>query len=86
MAKLNRKEARERRGIRAWIRLDGGFSVRPCILAGRSGSGVRLMIDAPFIVAPQFVLLLSRNAARGHRCRVVWRRGREISAVFVKAA
>jgi len=70
-------------GTRAWIRFDGGFSVRPCQLLDLSGNGVRIVVEAPHDVADRFLLLLSRNALPGRRCRVKWRKGCEIEAEFV---
>jgi len=86
MAKDKRK--RERRLVRskAWIRPDGGFSVRPCVVADLSDDGVRILVDTPSVVAGQFTLLLSRDGRSGRNCRVKWRRGREIGAVFTSAA
>jgi hypothetical protein len=72
-------------GTKAWIRLDDGFSVRPCRLLDLSGKGVRLMVDAPQDVADQFRLLLTRSGAPGTRCRIKWRKGCEIGAEFVEA-
>lgn len=84
MAKESRRSPREAKGTPAWIRFDDGFSVRPCRLIDLSGSGARILVDAPHTVAGQFSLLLSR-AAPGRRCRVKWRKGKEIGAEFVGA-
>jgi hypothetical protein len=83
MRKDYRKAKRERMGTKAWIRFDDGFSVRECVLADLSSSGVRLLVDEPHTVAAQFSLLLRRDANPGRRCRVRWRRGSEIGAEFV---
>src|SRR4051812_34014359 len=85
MRKDFRKTPREVIGSKAWIRLDGGFSVRACRLIDLSGSGIRIMVDAPRDVADGFNLLLSRDAAPGRRCRIKWRKGSEIGAEFVGA-
>jgi hypothetical protein len=85
MRKDLRKTAREAVGSKAWVRLDGGFSVRACRLIDLSSSGIRIMVDAPHDVAGRFNLLLSRDAAPGRRCRVKWRKGSEIGAEFVGA-
>ncbi|MEA2981492.1 MAG: hypothetical protein QOF91_1641 [Alphaproteobacteria bacterium] len=79
----SRKAAREHLGSKAWIRFDDGFSLRSCRLIDLSGTGVRIMVDAPRDVAGQFRLLLSRGASPGRRCRVKWRNGSEIGAEFV---
>jgi hypothetical protein len=74
---------REKLGTQAWIRFDNGFSVRPCMVADLSSSGVRLVVDEPHAVAGQFSLLFKRDAIPGRRCRVKWRHGFEIGAEFV---
>ena len=66
----------------AWIRPDGGFSVRPCTVVDLSDTGVKISIDAPNTVSEHFSLLLSREG-RGRKCRVKWRRGSQIGAMFV---
>jgi hypothetical protein len=83
MRKEYRNAPRERMGTNAWIRFDDGFSVRACVLADFSRSGVRLVVDEPHTVAARFSLLLKRDANPGRRCRVKWRRGREIGAEFI---
>jgi hypothetical protein len=70
-------------GTRAWIRFDGGFSVRACRLVELSSKGVRIVVEAPHDVADGFLLLLSRDALPGRRCRVKGRSGSEIEAEFV---
>ena len=83
MGRDQQNESRERVGTKAWIRFDGGFSVRPCTLIDYSNSGARLVVDEPHAVAAQFSLLLRREASPGRRCRVKWRQGREIGAEFI---
>lgn len=72
-------------GSRAWIRFDDGFSVRACRLVELSGTGFRIVVDAPRDVTDHFSLLLSRDGAPGRLCRVKWRYGSEIGAEFVGA-
>jgi hypothetical protein len=72
-------------GTQAWIRIDAGFSVRACRLLELSGKGARIVVDAPHDVADRFLLLLSRDASPGRRCRVKERNGTEIEAEFVGA-
>ena len=86
MRKNDRSSSRESLGTRAWIRVDDGFSVRPCTVADLSNTGVRLVVDEPHAVAARFRLLLRRDAIPGRRCRVIWRKGQEIGAEFVGAA
>jgi hypothetical protein len=77
-----RAAARKKLGSPGWIRLDGGFSVRSCTVIDLSDTGVKLSIDSPQTVSAQFSLLLSREG-RGRMCRVKWRRGSQIGAMFV---
>jgi hypothetical protein len=72
-------------GAKAWIRFDDGFSVRACRLVDLSSNGVRIVVEAPHDVADRFLLLLSRDALPGRRCRVKSRNGSEIAAEFVGA-
>ena len=85
MRKDSRTFLREAVGTKAWIRFDDGFSVRGCRLIALSSKGVRIIVEAPHDVADCFLLLLSRDAAPGRRCRVKWRSGSEIGAEFVGA-
>jgi hypothetical protein len=85
MRKESRKTPREKIGSKAWIRLDSGFSVRPCRLIDLSSTGIRITVDAARDVAPRFSLLLSRDNPPGRRCRVKWRKGLEIGAEFIGA-
>jgi hypothetical protein len=83
MRKDSRKALPQAAGTRAWIRFDDGFSVRPCQLLELSSNGARIVVDSPHDVADRFLLLLSRDASPGRRCRVKGRNGSEIDAEFV---
>jgi hypothetical protein len=74
---------RKKVGSDAWIRSDVGFSMRKCVIADISDGGVRLKVDDPKGVSSQFVLLNSREAMQGRRCRVKWRNGSQIGAEFL---
>ena len=86
MTKDSRRAVRKRTKIKAWIRPDGGFSVRPCLVTDFSEAGARHVVEEPQKVSGSLVLLMTRDARRGYRCRVRWRRGREIGAAFTAAA
>ena len=77
-----RVATRKKLGSTAWIRPDGGFSERACSVIDLSDTGVKLSIDALQTVSGQFSLLLSREG-QGRKCRVKWRRGSQIGAMFV---
>lgn len=83
MANDARKAPRSKVGSKAWIRLDGGFSVRPCTLVDMSSTGVQLRIDTPGMVTDPFDLVMSRDTGAHRRCRVKWRIGERIGAQFL---
>jgi hypothetical protein len=83
MAKDYRKARRSKMGAKAWVRLDGGFSVRPCVIDDRSSTGVQLTLDSTLVVARNFTLLTTRDARQGQPCCVKWRRGSRLGAEFV---
>ena len=83
MRKDDRNAIRAQTGTKAWIRVDGGFSVRECVVTDYARAGVRLLVDEPHTVAARFNLLLSRDANPGRRCRVKWRQGPQIDAEFL---
>jgi hypothetical protein len=80
-----RKADRRKVGIKAWIRLDGGFAVRPCNLADLSDTGVQITIPAAEVVPGIFTLLMSRNASSGRRARIMAARIKYRCGVFIEA-
>ena len=78
-----RKTSRKKVGATAWIRLDGGFAVRPCSVIDLSDNGVQISIDAAQTMPNLFTLLMSRTAGSGRRARLKWRRGSQIGAEFI---
>lgn len=78
-----RKAFRRKLGTKGWIRLDGGFSMRSCIVVDLSDLGVGIKIDNPGIVTDPFVLVLSRRTGQFRRCAVRWRSGPRIGAKFL---
>ena len=81
--KEHRKATRKPVGATAWIRLDGGFAVRPCKVIDLSDTGVRFTIDAADTVAGMFIFSTSRDTRSGRRARVKWRRGSQIGGEFI---
>lgn len=71
---------RRKLGVKAWIRLDGGFATRPCTIIDLSDTGVQIVVDAAESVPNNFVLLMSQDARTGRRAHVKWRRGSKIGA------
>jgi hypothetical protein len=81
-SKDTRTTPRKKLGSKAWIRPDGGFSVQACTIIDLSDTGVKITVDTPQTVAGSFSLLLTREG-RARKCRVKWRRGSQIGAMFV---
>ena len=79
-----RKTVRRKLGTKGWIRLDGGFSMRPCVVVDLSDLGVGISTQTPEVIADPFVLVLSRDSGEFRRCRVVWRKGPRIGAKFLQ--
>jgi hypothetical protein len=79
-AKEQRKSTRKPVNTRAWIRVDGGFAVRPCNLIDLSDTGARRSAEGA--ITASFALLLSQGS-RGRNVRVKWRRGNKVGVVFV---
>ena len=75
-----RKAVRTKLGTPGWIRLDGGFSMRPCTIVDLSDIGVGIEVQTPEVVNDPFVLVLSRKSGQFRRCTVRWRKGGRIGA------
>lgn len=80
--KDERRAARRKVGVDAWLRPDG-FGVRPCKVIDLSDTGVRISVSTPQAVPNVFVFLSSRGSGPGRRASVKWRRGTQIGAVFL---
>jgi len=79
--KEQRRASRRKFSADAWIRLDGGFALRPCSVIDLSDTGVQISVGAGESVPSIFTFVMSRSAA-GRRARVKWRRGSQIGAEF----
>lgn len=84
MAPAKKREARKLLGKSAWITLDGGFAVRPCVVADISETGARVTLEDAVALPATLKLAFSRDARTGHTCRVVWRRGKSAGVKFVR--
>lgn len=76
-----RKAPRRKVGTGGWIRLEGGFAVRPCKVIDMSTTGVQIAVQNPETIPATFRFLETRSG-HGRRARVVRRRGSEIGATF----
>lgn len=79
-----RKVVRRKLSTKGWIRLEGGFSMRPCTVVDLSDLGVGISTETPQVVTDPFVLVLSRDSGQFRHCHVVWRNGPRIGAKFRK--
>jgi hypothetical protein len=76
------REARELTDQAAWVGIEGGFAARRCTVLDMSTGGVRLRVDDPEFVQPNFRLKKSPSDG-GRSCRIAWRNGKEIGVEFL---
>jgi hypothetical protein len=81
MAKDKRKAVRRPIRYTAWVALDGN-ELHGCVLSDISESGARIDIDETKEIPDQFTLLLSNNGSAQRKCRVIWRKPRQIGVTF----
>ena len=79
-----KREARKLMGQPAWITLDGGFAARQCVVQDISSAGARIAFDEAATLPAKLRLAFSRDARTGHKCQVIWRRGRSAGLKFVR--
>ncbi|MBV8924773.1 MAG: PilZ domain-containing protein [Bradyrhizobium sp.] len=79
-----KREARKLLGQSAWITLDGGFAARHCVVQDISSSGARIRLEEADALPAVLRLAFSRDARTGHKCQVVWRRGKSAGVKFVR--
>ena len=79
-----KREVRKSLGQAAWITLEGGFAARQCMVQDISSSGAKITIDDAVTLPATVRLAFARDARTGHRCQVVWRRGRSAGVKFVR--
>lgn len=76
-----RKARRHRMRHEAWLMLDGGER-RGCALSDISHIGARINIPDSDVIPDNFLLLLAANGMARRRCRVIWRKPRELGVKF----
>jgi PilZ domain len=81
MVKDKRKAVRRPIRYTAWVALDGN-ELHGCVLSDISESGARIDIDETKEIPDQFNLLLSNNGSAQRKCRVIWRKPRQIGVSF----
>ena len=84
MFAARKREARKSLGQSAWITLDGGFAARQCVVQDISPAGARISVDDAATLPAKLRLAFARDARTGHKCQVVWRRGRSAGVKFVR--
>jgi hypothetical protein len=81
-SKNKRKASRAQSGAPGWIKLDGGFAVRPCTVIDVSSSGIKLAVDSTVRIPSEFVIMLSQGGP-SRRAQVKWRNASQIGAQFI---
>jgi len=76
-----RKAKRHHMHRKAWLMVEGGDRFE-CDLTNISDRGVHVTVPDSEIVPDTFVLLFSENGATRRRCRVIWRKPRELGIKF----
>ena len=65
----------------AWLMLESGERCE-CALSDISHIGARINIPDSGAIPDNFVLLLAENGSARRRCRVIWRKPRELGVKF----
>ncbi|HJS62697.1 MAG TPA: PilZ domain-containing protein [Pseudolabrys sp.] len=76
-----RKARRHRLRRDAWVMLDAGQRCE-CVITNISDRGAHISIADSEALPDSFVLLLAENGATRRRCRVIWRKPREVGIKF----
>jgi len=84
MPAAKKRESRKLVSRPAWITLDGGFAVRQCVVQDISTAGARICVDDAATLPARLRLAFARDARTGHKCQVVWRRGKSAGVKFVR--
>ena len=77
------KRKSQRRPIRytAWLALEPG-QLHGCALSDMSDTGARIDVEDSKTIPDRFLLLLSANGNAKRKCRVVWRKPRQVGVKF----
>jgi hypothetical protein len=80
---INDKRKFLRRPMRytAWVAIKGE-PLHGCVLTDVSETGGRIDIDDSMPIPDSFMLLLAMNASAKRKCRVMWRKERQIGVKF----
>ena len=80
---INDKRKSLRRPMRytAWLGLAAN-KLHGCVLSDISDSGARIDVEDSKPIPDEFMLLLSSNGSARRKCRVVWRKPRQLGVKF----
>jgi len=84
MLKDKRKSLRRPMRYTAWVAL-APDQLHGCVLSDISETGARVDIDDSKKIPDYFLLLLSRNGSARRKCRVVWRKPRQVGVKFERS-
>jgi hypothetical protein len=84
LAKTKKRDVRKLLGQCAWITMEGGFAVRQCVVQDISSTGAKISLDDAASLPGRLRLAFARDARTGHKCHVVWRRGKIAGVKFVR--
>jgi hypothetical protein len=76
-----RKTRRHRMTHDAWVIFDDGKRSK-CTWSNISGGGACITVPDAEVIPDGFVMLLSENGSARRRCRVIWRKPRQLGVKF----
>ncbi|HET7804919.1 MAG TPA: PilZ domain-containing protein [Pseudolabrys sp.] len=76
-----RKARRHRLRRNAWVMLEADQRCE-CVITNISDRGAHINVADSHALPDSFILLLAENGATRRRCRVIWRKPREIGIKF----
>jgi hypothetical protein len=82
MLSEKRRNSRKSFDRRAWIELGDGTPVIGCVLGNLSETGAKFFISATRELPKEFVLRLTPNGSVARKCRIAWRKDREVGVAF----
>ncbi len=83
MAKDKRKAVRRPIRYTAWMALADN-ELHGCVLSDISDTGARIDIDESKEIPDEFTLWLSSSGAARRKCKVVWRKPRQLGVTFAR--
>ena len=66
--------------------VSSGGSVMPCVVRNISREGAAIDVDNPAFVPQHFRLVMAKDPAIVHECRVTWIQRNRIGLTFIKIA